>query len=334
MHSPTKPTLLTGIQSSGKLHLGSYLGTITQWQDFFQSHRCYFCIADLHAITVKQDPQTFRTNSLEMAAWLLACGLDPKVQVLFLQSQVRAHTELGWIFSCLTPMGELNRMTQFKEKSNQKQAHAHLGLYAYPCLMAADILLYNSTHVPVGHDQKQHLELARNIAERFNRDYGQTFNLPEPYIHKTASRVMSLQAPENKMSKSDKNEKATIFMMDDEKTVLKKIKKAVTDTDGVVAYDKNRPAIANLVQIYAKLNHMDHEQVEKKYQGLGYGVFKTDLAELISQTLAPIQERYKAISEDQSYLRNVLVEGAKKANDLTKKKLNEVKRKMGFVVYD
>lgn len=327
---PHKPRLVTGLQSSGQLHLGSYLGTITHWESLAQSHDCYFFIADLHAITVRQDPSVFYQNTLDCAAMLMATGMDLEKQCLFLQSHVPEHSELGWIFSCLTPMGELNRMTQFKEKSQTHKHTSGLGLYAYPCLMAADILLYNPSDVPVGADQKQHLELARNIAERFNRDFGETFTIPNPYITGPASRVMALQHPENKMSKSDPHGNNTIFLLDQDTVILKKIKRAVTDSIGIVADDASRPGIANLVRIFAQLTGQSTDQVAMNYQQKGYGVFKNDLAEVIIQTLKPIQDRYARIRDDQAELEKKLYAGAKKASASAKHTLYHVKKRMGF----
>ena len=326
----SRPRLVTGLQSSGQLHLGSYLGTIAHWKSFETSHICYFFIADLHAITVRQSPETFIAQNIETAALLLACDVDVDNHCLFFQSQVPEHAELGWIFSCLTPMGELNRMTQFKEKSQTHKHTSGLGLYAYPCLMAADILLYNPHEVPVGADQKQHLELTRNIAERFNRDYGQTFHIPNPFIAGPASRVMALQNPTQKMSKSDPHSNNTLFLLDQADTLCKKIKRAVTDSEGVVADDPNRPGIANLVRIYAHLHNMPIDRVADTYAGKGYGAFKQDLADLVVSKLAPIQDRFKRIMDDRAYLEKTLHQGAEKARLIASKQLYNVKQKMGF----
>lgn len=327
-----KPRLVTGLQSSGALHLGSYLGTIRHWSGFSKSHDCYFFVADQHAITVAQDPSLFRTCTLDTAALLIASGLPE--QTVFLQSHVPQHSELAWIFSCLTPIGELNRMTQYKEKSLTTKQQSGLGLYAYPCLMAADILLYNPTHVPVGADQKQHLELTRNIAERFNRDFGDTFNIPNPFIVGNASRVMALQNPTSKMSKSDSVTANTVFLLDDAKTVLKKIKRAVTDSKGLVAHDPERPGISNLVNIYADLSQQSTDEVALSYQNSGYAAFKKDLAELITHTLNPIQGRYHQIKEDTQALKTLLEKGRVKAQALAAKQLATVKERMGFIAYE
>ncbi|MEC8461002.1 MAG: tryptophan--tRNA ligase [Pseudomonadota bacterium] len=328
-----KPSLVTGLQSSGQLHIGSYFGTMTHWQSFTQSHDCFFFVADLHAVTVKQDPAHFKQNTLSTAALMLATLPETSHHTVFLQSHVPEHEALGWLFSCLTPMGELNRMTQYKEKSSNLKHRSSLGLYAYPCLMASDVLLYNANTVPVGEDQKQHLELTRNIAERFNRDYGQVFTIPEPYITGTATRVMALQNPTHKMSKSDQQAQNTLFLLDDDAAILKKLKRAVTDSVGSIECHPERPGISNLVNIYAQLQNISQDEVKTQYQGQGYGVFKENLTEQLIEKLKPIRHRYQTIISDPTNLVNLLRKNAANAREIAYKQLCKVKEHMGFVTY-
>lgn len=326
-----KPTLVTGLTATGDLHLGSFLGTIKQWRQFSDSHQCYFFIADMHAITTPQDAKLMKKRCLDMTALFLASGIDVDKHVLFNQSQVPQHAELAWVFSCMTGMGELQRMTQYKEKSaNQKQKEA-LGLFAYPCLMAADILLYNPQHVPVGEDQKQHLELTRNIAQRFNHHYGEHFILPNPIIPELGARVMALGEPEKKMSKSDANTANTIYLLDEPGVILKKVKRAVTDSQATIDDDPNRPGINNLVGIYAALTNQTTKDVVTAFAGEGYAKFKTMLAECIIEAFAPIREHYTQIRDDETFLRSCLEQGAQKAQKTAAKKLKSVYESVGFV---
>ena len=325
-----KKSLITGIAASGDLHLGSYLGTIAQWQEYAMTYPCFFFIADLHALTTKQDPKSLHDKTLDMYAMYLVSGIDVEKHTVFVQSQVPEHAELGWILSCVASTGELNRMTQFKDKSS-KGVVSSLGLYAYPCLMAADILLYQAEKVPVGEDQKQHLELTRNLAERFNRDYKPIFTIPDPVIPKVAARVMSLQDPTKKMSKSDENSQNSVFLLDTPDVITKKIKRAVTDSENHIAYDPTRPGISNLIQIYAALSKQSIEDIVKTFQGRGYGVFKQEVADLVVSRLEPMRNDYYKVREDSAYLEKMMRLGAEKASVVAKKTLTEAYDALGLV---
>ncbi len=322
-------TIFSGIQPSGSLTIGNYIGAIRQFVELQDDYNCYFCIVDEHAITVPQDRLKLRQNIRSLAAIYLAAGIDPKKSTLFIQSEVAAHTQLGWILQCVSYIGELERMTQFKDKSAGKES-VSAGLLTYPPLMAADILLYNTDVVPVGDDQKQHIELTRDLAQRFNRKYNDIFTIPEPRIPKVGARIMSLQDPTKKMSKSDQNEKATIFLLDDVKKIEKKIKSAVTDSVGTVAYDPaNRPGISNLLTIYSIFSGEKVEEIVSRYEGKGYGEFKQDLAEVVIKALQPLQERYnKLINSDE--LDDILDEGREKAEAQANKMLRKAKKAMGL----
>ena len=326
-------TILSGIQPSGNLTLGNYLGAIKNFvalQNNGEEKDLLVFIADLHAITVPQVPSDLRKNILSLAALYVACGLDPNKTTLFIQSEVSAHAELGYLLQTITYIGEIERMTQYKDKKQKQVEGVSTALLTYPILMAADILLYNSDLVPVGDDQKQHLELARNLAERFNTKYSPTFKVPEPLIQKSGARIMSLQDPTKKMSKSDKLEKASIYILDDEATIRKKITSAVTDCDGVISYDPvNKPGISNLLNIYAACNDISIEDAVKSVDCLNYGEFKSKVADSIVNLLSPIRERYYSIIEDKDYLNNILDEGCKKATYLAGKMISKVKRKIG-----
>lgn len=322
-------TIFSGIQPSGSLTIGNYIGAIRQFVELQDDYNCYFCIVDEHAITVPQDRLKLRQNIRSLAAIYLAAGIDPKKSTLFIQSEVAAHTQLGWILQCVSYIGELERMTQFKDKSAGKES-VSAGLLTYPPLMAADILLYNTDVVPVGDDQKQHIELTRDLAQRFNRKYNDIFTIPEPRIPKVGARIMSLQDPTKKMSKSDQNEKATIFLLDDVKKIEKKIKSAVTDSVGTVAYDPaNRPGISNLLTIYSIFSGEKVEEIVSRYEGKGYGEFKQDLAEVVIKALQPLQERYnKLVNSDE--LDDILDEGREKAEAQANKMLRKAKKAMGL----
>ena len=324
-------SLLTGITPSGSLHLGSYLGTMQSWKAYTQQYQCWFFIADMHAITVAQPPAELSDNTLTTAALYLAMGLDVKKHGFFVQSHVPQHAELSWVLSCIANTGEMNRMTQFKDKSTTAKKPSSLGLYAYPCLMAADILLYDAKYVPVGEDQKQHLELTRNIAMRFNRDYQEVFTVPDPVIPKVGARVMALGDPTKKMSKSDTSTNNTVFLLDEPKVIEKKIKRAVTDSLTTIEHDPKRPGISNLVSIYAALNQQEISKVVDTYHDKGYQVFKSDLAELVISHMQPIQEMYKKIIVDKAYLHSVLKEGRDKAQNKAQKKLKAVYEAVGFL---
>ncbi|MDF2057345.1 tryptophan--tRNA ligase [Priestia megaterium] len=322
-------TIFSGIQPSGTITLGNYIGAMKQFVELQHDYNCHFCIVDQHAITTPQDRLALRKNIRSLAALYVAVGIDPAKSTLFIQSEVPAHTEAGWMLQCVAYIGELERMTQFKDKSAGKEA-VSAGLLTYPPLMAADILLYNTDLVPVGEDQKQHLELTRDLAERFNKKYNDIFTIPEVRIPKVGARVMSLQDPTKKMSKSDPNQKAFITLLDDAKTIEKKIKSAVTDSEGIVRYDKeNKPGISNLLSIYSILANKSIEDIEAMYEGKGYGDFKADTAKVVAEALTPIQERYYELV-DSSELDDILDQGADKANATANKMLRKMRNAMGI----
>ena len=326
-----KKIIFSGAQPSGKLTLGNYLGAIKNWTDLQEEYNCYYSVVDLHAITVPQEAKDLRANTMQLLAQYLACGLDPEKNTIFIQSHVSAHTELMWILSTMTYMGELSRMTQFKDKSQKNEANLNAGLFTYPVLMAADILLYQTDLVPVGEDQKQHLELARDLANRFNNRYSPTFKVQEPYIQKAGARVMSLQEPTKKMSKSDENENAYILLIDDEDTIRRKIKRSVTDSVGIVQYSDEQPGIKNLLNIYSKLSDKSIDEIVTMYEGKGYGDFKADVAEVIVEALRPIRERYEEILKDKEYLESVYAKGAQRAEAQARKTLRKVYKKVGLI---
>lgn len=323
-------TIFSGIQPSGIITLGNYLGALKHFVELQDKYNCYFCIVNQHAITVPQDPAALRENIRRLAAFYLAVGLNPQKITLFIQSEVPAHTKLGWVMQCLAYVGELERMTQFKEKSQGRGEAIPGGLLAYPPLMAADILLYGTDYVPVGDDQKQHLELTRDLAERFNSRYGDIFTIPEPRIPRVGARIMSLQEPTKKMSKSDPNMNSFVSMLDDEQTIVKKIKRAQTDSDNSVRFDReNKPAISNLMSIYSLCSGKTLDEIEELYAGKGYGTFKADLAEVVLQTLRPIQQRYEELFHSPT-LDEILSEGARKANRAANEMLYRVEMAMGL----
>ena len=326
-----KKVIFSGVQPSGKLTLGNYLGALRNFGKFQDEYDCYYSIVDLHAITVPQEAKNLRANTLEILAQYLACGLDPEKSTIFIQSHVSAHTELMWILNTMTYMGELSRMTQFKDKSQKSEANLNAGLFTYPVLMAADILLYQTNLVPVGEDQKQHLELARDLAARFNNRYSPTFEIPEGYIPKEVGRVMSLQEPTKKMSKSDSNENAFILLSDDPDTIRRKIKRRVTDSEGVVRYCDEQPGIKNLIDIYTQLANKTVDEVVAMYEGKGYGEFKADVAEVIVEALSPIREKYLELLKDKAYLEQVYAMGAAKAEKQARKTLRKVYKKVGLI---
>ena len=322
-------TIFSGIQPSGTLTLGNYLGAMKHFVELQNDHHCYFCIVDEHAITVPQDRIQLRKNIRSLAALYLAAGIDPNRSTLFIQSEVGAHTQLGWMMQCVAYIGELERMTQFKDKSDGKEAVSS-ALLTYPPLMAADILLYNTDIVPVGEDQKQHLELTRDLAERFNKKFNDIFTIPEVRIPKVGARIMSLTDPTKKMSKSNPNPKSYISMLDDEKTIMKKIKSAVTDSDGIVKYDKeNKPAISNLLSIFSLCTGKSIEQLEVQFEGKGYGEFKQAVGAAVVEVLKPIHDRYNEII-DSDELDDILDLGRDKANAVASKTLVKAKRAMGL----
>lgn len=327
-----KKNILSGIQSTGKLTLGNYLGAINNWTKMQEEYNCYYMIANLHSLTVRNNPEELKENTLKIIALYIAAGIDPEKNTIFIQSQVKEHAELAWILNCYTYMGELSRMTQFKDKSLKHQDNINAGLFTYPVLMAADILLYKASVVPVGEDQKQHLEITRDIAERFNKIYGETFVIPEPYIKKESARIMGLQDPTSKMSKSAENVNDVIFLDDSEETIIKKIKKAVTDSENKVRFDpENKPGVSNLMQIYSVLTEKNFSDIEKKFENEGYGTFKQAVADKVVECLKPIQEKYNELLNDRDYLERIYTEGKIKAEKLASGTLREVKERIGIL---
>ena len=327
-----KKVMLSGIQPSGDLTLGSYLGAIKNWAERAEAFDCYYFMADLHTITVRQTPADLRRRTVEQLAQYIACGLDPEQNTLFIQSHVPQHTQLSWVLSCYTMFGELSRMTQFKDKSAKNADNINAGLFTYPCLMAADILLYQADYVPVGADQKQHLELTRNIAERFNGLYSPTFTVPEPIIPKHGARIMSLQDPTKKMSKSDENVNAFVAVLDDPDTILRKFKRAVTDSDACVRFDpENKPGVSNLMAIYSTITGKTMEEIEQEFEGKGYGDFKPAVAEAVIEELRPIQERFRQFIGDKAYLEQCYKDNAPKAQRIARKTLQKVMKKVGYL---
>ncbi len=327
----SKKVVFSGVQPSGELTLGNYIGAIKNWVDLQDKYECNYSIVNLHAITVPQKAKDLRKNTLDVLALYIAAGLDPEKSTIFIQSHVPEHIELMWILNSISSMGQLSRMTQFKEKSQRAEENLNAALFTYPVLMAADILIYNTDLVPVGDDQKQHLELARDLAERFNSRYSETFTVPEPLIQEEGARIMSLQEPSKKMSKSDDNENAYILLLDDRKTIMRKVKRAVTDSLGVIKYTDEQPGLKNLINIYSVLSGKTAEEIVAEYEGEGYGIFKEDLGNLIADTLEPIRERYFEIIEDKEYLEKVYTKGAKDARYKARKVLSKVQRKVGFI---
>ena len=327
-----KKVILSGIQPSGILTIGNYLGAIRNWKPMQEEFDCIFMLADLHTLTVKQEPSKLRANTYELTALYLACGLDPVKSILFLQSHVPAHAELTWILNTMTYPGELQRMTQFKDKSLSHADNINMGLMDYPVLMASDILLYQADVVPVGADQKQHLEITRDLAIRFNNRYSETFKVPEPYISKFGAKIMSLQEPTKKMSKSDENLNAFISMNDDRDTVIRKFKRAVTDSETVVKYDpENKAGISNLLTIYSLFGNVSIADAEKQFEGKGYGDFKIAVGETVADALAPIQAEKERILKDKGYIDKLLFEGSQRAEYLARKTLSKVYKKVGLL---
>ena len=327
-----KKVMLSGIQPSGDLTLGSYLGAIKNWAERAEEFDCYYFMADMHTLTVRQNPADLRRRTIEQLAQYIACGLDPEKNTLFIQSHVPQHAQLNWVLSCYTMFGELSRMTQFKDKSARNADNINAGLFTYPCLMAADILLYQPHFVPVGEDQKQHVELTRDVAKRFNGVYGDVFRIPEPYIGKVGARVMSLTSPENKMSKSDKDPNGCVYLMEPPEPIARKFKRAVTDSETCVRYDpKAKPGIANLMQIYASATGHSYEEIEREFDGRGYGDFKKAVGEAVVELCRPIREEASRLLADKAYLESVYRAGAEKASYIANKTLRKVYKKVGFV---
>ena len=331
-NTPAKKTMLSGIQPSGDLHLGNYLGAVKNWAALADEFECYYFMADLHSITVRQNPAELRRRSVNQLAQYIACGLDPEKNILFLQSHVHEHAELGWILNCYTMFGELSRMTQFKDKCAKNADNINGGLFTYPALMAADILLYQADYVPVGEDQKQHCELTRDIAIRFNNLYGETFKVPEPYIPRVGARIMSLGTPTSKMSKSDPQ--GCVFLMDSPDEISRKFKRAVTDSDSencVLYAPQEKPGVANLMSIYSSVTGRSFEEIEREFEGQGYGKFKPAVGDAVIEALRPIRENAERMIADKAYLQQVYTEGAQKASYVARKTLRKVYKRVGFV---
>ncbi len=329
-----KKVMLSGIKPTGDLTLGSYLGAIKNWAERAEQYDCYYFMADLHALTTRNNPADLRRRTLEQLAQYVACGLDPQKNTLFIQSHVPQHAELGWILNCYTMFGELSRMTQFKDKSAKNADNINGGLFTYPALMAADILLYQPDYVPVGEDQKQHVELTRDVAQRFNNLYGETFRMPEPFIPKVGARVMDLLDPHSKMSKSDEIGNGRVCLMDDPADIMRKFKRAVTDcdTERCVRYDpENKPGVANLMSIYAAVTGKSFAEIEAEFEGKGYGAFKPAVGEAVIETLRPIREEAQRIIKDKAYLETMCRDGAERASYIAEKTLRKVRKKVGLV---
>ena len=325
-----KKVLYSGMQATGTLTLGNYLGALKNWVELTDEYECIYGVMDLHSLTVRQVPAEFRKNARALYALYVAAGLDPEKNCIYYQSHVSGHAELGWILDCFTYMGELNRMTQFKDKAAKHADNINAGLYTYPVLMAADILLYQADVVPVGVDQKQHLEITRDIAERFNNIYGDVFTIPEAYIPKAGAKIMSLQEPGKKMSKSDTNANATILLLDDTDTIIRKFKRAVTDSESEVRYAEEKPGISNLMDIYSAVTGKTYEEIEKEFAGKGYGDFKLAVGETVADHLKPLQERYEQLMKDKAYIESMIKQNDEKAAYYANKTLRKVQKKVGL----
>ncbi len=329
--SKDKKNIFSGVQPSGNLTIGNYLGAIKNWQTLQDTYNCLYCVVDMHAITVRQDPAELRRRTLETLAIYIASGLDPEKNVMFVQSHVPAHAELAWVLNCYTMFGELSRMTQFKDKSAKNAQNINAGLFTYPTLMAADILLYGTDLVPVGIDQKQHVELARDIATRFNQIYGDTFVMPEPYIPETGRKIFSLAEPGKKMSKSDENVNSFVAILDPRDTIIKKFKRAVTDSDTCVRYAEGKDGINNLMTIYSCFTGKTMEEIEREFDGKGYGEFKLAVGEVCADGLAPLQDTFNKLMADKAYMEDILKNNSDYAAYLARKMLSKVYRKVGFL---
>ena len=323
--------VFSGVQPSGNLTIGNYLGAIKNFSRFTDNYKTFYCVVDLHSITVRQVPAELRRRTYETLALYMACGLDETKNTLFVQSHVPQHAELGWILDCYTMFGELSRMTQFKDKSRKNEDNINAGLFTYPALMAADILLYQTEMVPVGHDQKQHLELARDIANRFNAIYPDTFTIPEPIMAKSGAKIMSLADPTKKMSKSDENTNAVVYILDDKDTIIRKFKRAVTDSDTCVKYADGKDGINNLMTIYSVFTGKTLEEIEREFEGKGYGDFKMAVGEVCADALAPVQDKFKTFMSDKAQLEEQMKKGAEEASYVARRTLSKVQKKLGFV---
>ena len=325
-----KKVLFSGMQATGNLTLGNYLGALKNWVNLSDEYECFYSVVDMHSITVRQDPSELRQRARKLLTLYIAAGLDPKKNCIYYQSHVSGHAELAWILNCFTYMGELNRMTQFKDKAAKHADNINAGLFTYPVLMASDILLYQSDVVPVGKDQLQHLEITRDIALRYTAIYGEIFTIPEPFMGKAVANIKSLQDPSKKMSKSDENTNASIYLMDDPDTVIRKFKRAVTDSEAQVRYCEEQPGIRNLIEIYCACTGKTPEETEKEFDGKGYGDFKLAVGESVADILKPLQARFEELSRDKAYIDNVIKENADKANYYAMKTLRKVQKKIGF----
>ena len=325
-----KKSLFSGMQAPGTLTLGNYLGALRNWVTLHDEYECFYCVVDEHSITVRQDPATLRKRARDLLILYIAAGLDPEKNCIYYQSHVSAHAELSWILNCFTYMGELNRMTQFKDKSAKHADNINAGLFTYPVLMAADILLFQSDVVPVGIDQMQHLEITRDIAERFNNIYGDVFTVPEAYIGKVGAKIMSLQDPSKKMSKSDENPNASIYMMDDPDTIMRKCRRAVTDSEAAILYRDEQPGVKNLIDIYSACTGKTVDEVLKEFDGKGYGDLKTGVGEAVVSVLKPIQDEHARLSKDKAYIDGIIKNNAEKAAYYANKTLRKVQKKVGF----
>lgn len=326
-----KKRVFSGIQPTGSIHLGNYLGAVRQWVDSQDEYENIFCVVNSHAITTKQNPKTLLQETYRLVAMLLACGIDTNKSSLFIQSQIDEHPALAWILDCYIPMGDMSRMTQFKDKSSKNPKNINVGLFNYPALMAADILLYQADGVPVGEDQKQHLELTRDVAMRFNREYGECFTIPEPIIPKVGARIMGLDNPESKMSKSATGENHAIFLLDSPETIQRKIKRAVTDSQSGIIFDKNRAGLYNLLSIYEIFTHKSREDIESEFEGKGYGHLKNAVAEVVIESLRPIQERYTQIQSEQNYIQSILDTSLQTIRPIAQNTYNNIKKLIGLV---
>ncbi|MDE5741238.1 MAG: tryptophan--tRNA ligase [Oscillospiraceae bacterium] len=331
MFDKGKKVIFSGIQPTGTFTLGNYIGAVSRWGKLQDEYNCIYSIVDMHAITVFQDPAQLRKRTLESYALLLACGIDPERSVAFIQSHAPTHPELNWILACSTQYGELTRMTQFKDKSAKHPDDINAGLFTYPVLMAADILAYNADLVPVGIDQKQHVELARNIAQRFNNKYGEFFTVPEPFISDTGAKVMSLQEPTKKMSKSDENPNACILILDEPDVIIRKFKRAVTDSGAEVRYAEDKPGVSNLMTIYSCATGKDNASIEREFEGKGYGDFKLAVGEAVADWLKPVREEFARLMADKAYLKECYTNGAKAAMSISGKIVSKAYHKVGFV---
>ncbi|MBQ9030729.1 MAG: tryptophan--tRNA ligase [Parasporobacterium sp.] len=325
-----KKVLYSAMQATGVLHIGNYYGALRNWIDLCEEYECFYAVADLHALTVRQDPAALRKSARNVLMMFIAAGLDPEKNCIYFQSHVPAHAELSWIMNCFTYMGELNRMTQFKDKSAKHSDNINAGLFTYPVLMASDILLYQTSVVPVGVDQKQHLEITRDIAERFNSIYGDVFTIPEPYFGKAGARIMSLADPTKKMSKSDENPNGCVYVLDDKDTIIRKFKKAVTDSDTQVVYSDTKPGIMNLIDIYRSATGKTVQEVESEFEGRGYGEFKLAVGETVADSMAPVRARFEELSRDKAYVDSIIKTNGERAAYAAGKTLRKVQKKVGL----